>query len=259
MSRCVKTTPITRARKPLAAALTAVQRQKARRWSDVEAGFLAAMHKFDRVVAAGDATQGDRQNGKGDFLNDVLAQLLVNCSGKDLHTRPNVPGLSFKKNKLDIAYPRTGLVQLCVETKATGIPKHPGNTSQKHPDGRAGSADLEKRIKEAALKNIDIKGETARKAAQGQGAVSDLATWIQAAPPQAYLFLACRVRDDADRQHCVRFARIAKEWFNGVGLFCYGWDDGRRTYEAKSVEDTSVEFDRALHRLCTALRALPTP
>ena len=88
--------------------------------------------------------------------------LLENCSKKTLHTRPNVPGLSFKSNKLDVAYPATGYVQFTIETKATGVPKHPGNTEQKHPEGRAGCADLDKRLKEAAFKNIDLKAETAR-------------------------------------------------------------------------------------------------
>ncbi len=155
-----------------------------------------------------------------------------------------------------MSYPASGLVQFCIETKASGIPKYPGNTKQKHPEGRAGSADLDKRIREAALKNIDIKGETAREAGHGRGAVSNLATWIQQAPPRCYLFLGCRVRDDADRLKCIRFGHIASQWFNGVGLFCYGWDADSRRYEAKPVGDTALEIDRVLHGVCTALRSL---
>jgi hypothetical protein len=259
MPRQVKTQPTTEARIPLVAAYQKAEQAKARRWNEVEDDFLFALMEFDSLVAAGQSTQGDRQNGKGDFLNDLLALLLANCSGQQLHRRPNVPGLSFKNNKLDVSYPATGLVQFCIETKATGIPKHPGNTAQRHPEGRAGSADLEKRIREAALKNIDIKGESARKAGHGQGAVSDLAAWIQQAPPRCYLFLGCRVRDDADRQECIRFGHIARQWFNGVGVFCYGWDTSKRHYEAKPVADTALEIDRVLHNVCTALRSIGKP
>jgi hypothetical protein len=47
------------------------------------------------MVTDGTATQGDIQNGKGDFFNDVLQILLEQCSGKALYKRPKVPGLSF--------------------------------------------------------------------------------------------------------------------------------------------------------------------
>src|SRR3954452_5353861 len=103
------------------------------------------MYAFDKLVVKGTADQGDIQNGKGDYFNDVLALLLERCSGKTLHSRPDVAGLSFRRHMLDVAYPATGTVAFTIETKATGIPKHPRNPKQRHPEGRAGSADLEKR------------------------------------------------------------------------------------------------------------------
>jgi hypothetical protein len=223
---------------------------------DVESIYLKAMQEFDALVADGTADQGDIQNGKGDFLNDMLALILANCSGKQLHTRPGVPGLSFRNHKLDVAYPATGTVQLVIETKATGIPKHPRNKKQKHPEGRGGSADLEKRIKEASFKNIDIKAEAARIEGKGGGPTSDLSTWLTSAPPRCYLFLAVRVRDEADLKRSIDFGHTAATWFDACGLYCYGWDKDHENYEAKLVGATSLELDRVLSNVCTALRAM---
>jgi hypothetical protein len=244
-------------RAPLVSALEGMAGMGASTFRQVEPTYLEAMQRFDALVADGTADQGDIQNGKGDFLNDMLAVLLANCSGKQLHNRPGVPGLSFRSHKLDVAYPASGRVELVIETKATGIPKHPRNEKQTHAEGRAGSADLEKRIKEASFKNIDIKAETARLAGKGGGPTSDLGTWLKSAPPRCYLFLAVRVRDSADLTNSIRFGRIAATWFDACGLYCYGWNAEHASYQAKPLDDTSLELDRVLANVCTALRAMP--
>lgn len=244
------------ARDPLTAALAAVREGRAKTWRSAETPFLDAMRHFDDLVADGTATQGDIQNGKGDFFNDVLALILENCSGKALFTRPGVPGLSFRNHKLDVAYPASGPVEFMIETKATGVPRHPRNPRQKHLEGRAGSADLDKRIKEAIFKSIDIKAETARIAGEGGGPTSDLQSFLRAAPPRSYMFFSCRVRDDRDLRKTISFAHIASIWFDACGLFCYGWNDARTGYEVKEVPVT-LELDRVLAGVCTALRALP--
>ena len=131
MARTVKTIDSSRpGREPLRKAYADMAAQSASSFRAVEQRYLRAMYEFDQLVIRGIADQGDIQNGKGDFLNDVLALLLENCSGKHLHTRPDVPGLSFRRNKLDIAYPSEGPVLLTIETKATGIPKHARNPRQ---------------------------------------------------------------------------------------------------------------------------------
>ncbi len=112
-------------RAPFVQALALVEQGHASTFADVEPVFLKAMEDFDALVAAGNTTQGDRQNGKGDFLNDLLALLLERCSGKQLHTRRAIPGLLFRNHSLDVAYPLTGTVQLTIETKATGSPSTP--------------------------------------------------------------------------------------------------------------------------------------
>jgi hypothetical protein len=260
MTRKVKTLSPKQSKKPgrapLVAALEEIAAMGASTFREVEQIYLSAMQKFDELVADGTADQGDIQNGKGDFLNDVLAQLLANCSGKQLHTRPGVPGLSFRNHKLDVAYPATGAVQLVIETKATGIPKHPRNKKQKHPEGRAGSADLEKRIKEASFKNIDIKAEAARLAGIGGGPTTDLGSWLKSAQPRCFLCLAVRIRDAADLNRSIAFGHVASTWFDACGLYCYGWGDAHESYESKPVGATSLELDRVLSNVCTALRAM---
>jgi hypothetical protein len=136
------------------------------------------------------------------------------------------------------------------------VPRHPGNTEQKHPEGRAGSADLDKRLKEAAFKNIDLKAETARLAGQGGGPTSDLATFLRTAPPKCYLFLSVRVRDAADLAKTIAFADIGRTWFAECGLIAYEKNKQGTGYEAKAVPP-SVELDRVLSGVCTALRNLP--
>lgn len=244
------------ARVPLAACLERAKQSGASTWPQVEEDFLATMFGFDQLVARGETSQGDRQNGKGDFFNDLLVVVLEAASGKKIHSRPDIKGLSFPKHKLDIAYPDKGPVRWTIETKATGIPKHPGNTAQEHPGGRAGSADLDKRIKEAALKNIDIKGETARAVGKGGGATSDLSSWLKQAPPQCHLFLSVRVRDEADLAKTLRFAGIASVWFDSVGLFAYGLNGASDGYEAKELRAPQWELDRVLAPVATSLRLM---
>ena len=245
----------TGARLPFANALAVLAALRTGSFAQTEHLFLQAMWEFDALVATGVANQGDIQNGKGDFFNDFLSCLLQQCSGKHLSTRPGVAGLSFRNHKLDIAYPSEGPVALIVETKATGVPKHPRNRLQPHPEGRAGSADLEKRIKEAAFKNIDIKGEAARHIAKGGGATGNLAAWLRQTPPASYLFFACRVRDDQDLRRAQDLAQTATVWFDGVGLCCYGKVRTGDAYEPKPVHAT-LELDRVLSHVCTALRHL---
>lgn len=258
MSRSVKTHANTAPRAVFANALAIAQQQRMRTWQTFEATYLDAMDRFDRYVVSGQVVPGDLRNGKGDAFNDFLVTLLQNCSGKTLHTRPGVPGLSFPRHKLDIAYPDVPLpVELIVETKVSGTPIHSGNnSSQRHPEGRAGSADTEKRVKEASLKNIDIKAEAARIAGRGGGPTSDLGSWMRSARPRCYLLMAVRVRDATDLAKTVQLANVAAQWFDRCGVFCFGWDAAHRSYESKPVP-THLELDRVLAEVCSALRNLP--
>ncbi len=80
-----RTTSKTVATKPGCAPLKAAYERAVRfgpnTWSQVEGDFLRAMEGFDANVMSGVADMGDLQNGKGDFLNDLIALLLENCAG----------------------------------------------------------------------------------------------------------------------------------------------------------------------------------
>lgn len=79
---------------------------KATSWNQIEDDFLAAMSSFDGgLPAAFGGTEDDKrrqsqelsaaiQNGKGDWFNNLLADLLETCSGVErLYVRRRVPGL----------------------------------------------------------------------------------------------------------------------------------------------------------------------
>jgi hypothetical protein len=226
---------------------------KARRWTEVEPRFLRAMWEFDRNFAAGLATQGDNQNGKGDFFTDLIALLLENSSGKPLYGRGAVPGLFFGQHNLDAAYPPVGQVELLIETKVAGAPKTGRNPRQRNPLGRAGSSDLKKRITEAGLKTIDLKAEWARLEGRGGGPAGDLVSWLRRSRPLCVLFLAVRVVDAGDLQKTVEYGHAAGKMMDGVGLVAYEPDSRGAGYQALRVE-TSLELDRELSRVATALR-----
>jgi hypothetical protein len=229
---------------------------KPSRWTQVEDPFLSAMWDFDQAFAVGIANQGDNQNGKGDFFTDLLALLLENCSGKDLHGRGGVPGLIFPKHNLDTSYPREGTVEILVETKAAGAPKSVRNPKQKNPKGRPGNTDLPKRLKEAVFKTIDLKAEWARNAGQGGGPTGNLLSWLRQSKPQCYLFLAIRVVDAKDLDRTIQLANAANQMMDGVGLVVYEHAPSGKGYQVCPVP-THLELDRSLSWVCTALRNLP--
>lgn len=226
------------------------------RWTQVEGEFLEAMWRFDENVRSGLANQGDIQNGKGDFFTDLVSLVLENCSGQALYGRGKVPGLIFPFHALDASYPPAGVVEVMVETKAAGAPKTGRNPSQKHPGGRPGSADLDKRVKEAGLKTIDLKAEWARTAGRGGGPAGDLVTWLRKSKPLSFMFLAIRIVDDVDFRRAVEVANAANQMMDGVGLILYEPDARDRAYIVRKAP-THLQLDRVLSRVCTALKNLP--
>lgn len=252
------------ATKPACAPLLAMYRRaeaiRPQTWTQVEDAFVRAMEGFDANVAAGVADIGELQNGKGDFLNDLLALLLEGCGGVQLYSRGGVPGLVFANHNLDVTYPNTGVVKFTLKVKAVGTPRHPLSPKQK-AIGRPGSADLAKRVKEVAFKTIDLKAEYGRiMASHGQPASApggNLTTWLHTVPPRAYLFIAARVVNKTDLDATIAFARIASQVVDGVGLFCFGptSETSPTTYRRFGVPP-EVSMDRVLYRACQDLLEL---
>jgi hypothetical protein len=245
---------------PLKAAYEQALKSTPKTWEEVEGSFLRGMEEFDANIAAGVADMGDLQNGKGDFFNDLLALLLENCAGVTLYSRGGVPGLTFPKHNLDVTFPATGVVEFLLEAKAVGTPKHPGSPRQK-PIGRAGSADLDKRIKEIGFKTIDLKAEYARiMAARGErptAIAGDLTTWLRSVKPRSYVFIAARVNSDNDLARVLRLANVAGLVSDAVGVYCFSpaSSSQQTTYVARQVPP-HIELARVLFRACQDLVAL---
>ena len=245
---------------PLLRMYRVAEAMRPRTWGEVEDDFIRAMEEFDANVASGVADIGDLQNGKGDFLNDLIALLLEGCGGVQLYSRGGVPGFVFANHNLDVTYPNTGTVKFTLEVKAVGTPRHPLSPKQKSI-GRPGSSDLAKRVKEAAFKTIDLKAEYGRiMAGRGQTASApsgNLTSWLRSVPPVSYLFIAARVVSKTDFDATVAFAHTAAQVMDGVGLCCFGpaSETEPTTYHAFRVP-REIGMDQVLYRACQDLTAL---
>ena len=245
---------------PLRDAYAKAESLNPKTWDEVESLFLRGMEGLDTNIATGAADMGDLQNGKGDFFNDLLALVLENCAQVQLYSRGDVPGLIFPKHKLDVTFPPVGASEFILEAKAVGTPKHPGNPRQR-PIGRAGSADLDKRVKEIGFKTIDLKAEYARiLAARGESPTTmsgDLTNWLRSVKPKSYVFFAARVINERDRDRVVRFADLAGLVSDAVGVFCFcPVSDAKPTTYRPETVPSHLELRRVLFRACQDLTAM---
>jgi hypothetical protein len=261
---------------PLREMYQRVSQQSATSWNQVEAEFLAAMSDFDSglpqswdgdmdLTTKSKALSGALQNGKGDWFNDLLALLLLRCSGiETLYVRREVPGLIIPKHNLDGVYPGDPdrEIEFLLEAKMMGTPKH-ANSPAQEAHGRAGSADTNKRVKELAFKSIDLKGEASRRLnmigqspTQGGAGGGDLSTWLHANRPRIYFFLGARVVSDSDFAAVVRWAETAAQVVDAVGLYCYEPDGSFTNYRRRDGVPTAYELERVLYRACVELQRL---
>ena len=249
--------------------------QQATSWNQIETEFLAAMSEFDSglptefrpdQVGESEKLSAAIQNGKGDWFNNVLANLLENCSGIDrLYVRREVPGLIVPTHNLDGVYPgdESREIEFLLEAKMMGTPKH-ANSPRQRPVGRGGSADTKKRVTELAFKSIDLKGEASRRLAMtgtaptgGGAGGGDLSTWLHANRPRIYFFVAARVISDSDFATMIRWAETAAQVVDAVGLFCFEPIGSSFTsYRRRTDVPTAYELERVLYRACTELRGL---
>jgi hypothetical protein len=195
-------------------------------WDAVAPQFLKAMEAFDDAVIAGAASEGERQNGKGDYFNDLLAFVLEQASGTVLSKRSGVSGLIFPNHSLDVTYPAVGeIIEVLVEAKMMGTPKHPGNPAAK-PEGRLGSADMLKRCKEAGFKTIDLKAGFGYKLTQAgqsdQEQISgSLTDWLRKVKPSSYVVFGVRVVNPHDFRAIIATATAMTQVMDRVGVYAY--------------------------------------
>jgi hypothetical protein len=223
---------------------------------------LQAIEAFDANLVVGVANMGDLQNGKGDFFNDLLALILERCAEVLLYSRQGVPGFIFPTHNLDVTFPSTGVAKFVLEAKALGTPKHPWNPEE-DAMGRRGSADIKKRVTELSFKTVDLKAENGRIEAMAGGRPTvnpggNLTTWLRAASPRTYLFVAARVINDADLASVVTYAGRATQVVDGVGLFCFRplSDNSPTRYRVVERIPTELQLERTLYRACEDLVAI---
>jgi hypothetical protein len=171
----------------------------------------------------------------------------------------------FKTHELDVTYPATGPARFTLEAKVLGTPLHPGNEkSQTNALGRSGSADLDKRLKEAAFKAIDLKAEYDLLVA-GQGGASrtgpghaSMTSWLRQQLPSAYVFLAARCIDETDRQRLMMSATAINQVFDHVGVFCFGPIDENHptTYKVIPVQPNAYDIAHVIQEACRDLREI---
>lgn len=234
-------------------------------WSSVAPGFVSTMESFDALVIHGHASEGERQNGKGDYFNDLVAAILENCSGVEVSKRSGVPGLIFPNHNLDVTFPATGeIIEVLVEAKMMGTPRHPGNPKAK-AEGRPGSADMLKRCKEGGFKSIDLKAGYGYKLSQLQGAnqapiSGDLTTWLRTVKPHSYMVFGVRVVSKIDLAAVLTMANAMTQVVDGVGVVAYrpvGYSPGSLDpplYELVKIPN-QLDLGVVLHRICQDLRA----
>jgi hypothetical protein len=217
------------------------------------------MELFDAEVIAGRASEGERQNGKGDYFNEVIAAIVENASGVPLNRRTGVKGLVFRDYNLDVTHPATGQPEILIEAKTMGTPKHPGN-EQADAGGRSASADLPKRLREAGFKTIDLKAGFGFHQTSGDrqvGPSGSLTHWLRRAKPQSYVLIAARVTDEGDLRRMIDDSVSMTKIMDGIGLFCFRPADPTSpnpSYASCEVP-ASIELARTVHEIVDQMRA----
>lgn len=237
---------------PFDALLERVNKEKLGSWRSVEADFLAAVTAFDTEYSTGTHDAGWYQL-KGRFFNDLIVDLVENCAGREIARRAKRPGTLFAAIDLDICYPVDPRSPPIVagESKIAGTPPHSRNKNV----ARAGSQDIDKRVREVALNALDVK---IANAATRDQSIIDIADWIRRTNPRYFTFWAFRADSVTDFQRAVRrLDALASSYADGVGGFFYEpiSPDQPTTYRVVAPPD-SLNMERAISRLCRLIANL---
>lgn len=219
--------------------LARVRADSMKRWADLESDFIETVEGFDHEFSSGKQPKGWYQ-AKARYFNDLVVQLLVNQSGKDVSRRCKRRSQLFDLIDIDICYPPEGDPQVAGEVKALGTPPHPGNDSQ----ARAGAADLHKRIREVAFTSMDLKASYATPTP-----IASLQQWIDKTSPGYFAFWAIRAADEADLNKVRGMLNNLRNYCNGVGAVIYGPKSVATptVYQAKRIPELSI--DKAIREM----------
>lgn len=222
-------------------------------WASVEPEFLVAISAFDTAYSTEEHDSGWYQL-KGRFFNDLVVDLVENCSGRAIARRAKRRGTLFPLIDLDVCYPADSGQPPVVagESKIQGTPPHRRNQNTARP----GSSDLDKRVREVAMNALDIKITQASAKAQ---TIVDVVDWIRRSDPRYFSFWAFRADDDVDFKRAVRrLDGLATSYADGVGAFFYEpvAEDQPTTYRILAGP-ASMSMDRTIERLCRLIAALP--
>jgi hypothetical protein len=240
------------------ALLDRVDAERIETFSAIERDFLEAMGAFDRRIASGEFTSGQNQN-KGLFFTELMARLVERCAGfGGVEKRGKRPGMLLEQVDVDLCYPADGRTRptLIAEVKMAGTPKHP-RSPEAGPMGRPASADVDKRIREAALNVIDLKLADAEARTTP---IEDVSSWIQSTNPRFFALFGLRVIDQNDLNKVVRrFQHLGSSYANGVGLALFepvdrSTPEGRVTYRAIR-SPAGMSIDDAMMLICRAVGA----
>ncbi len=239
---------------PFDALLGKVRDERLGSWRSVEADFLSVVTAFDTEYSIGKQDTGWYQL-KGRFFNDLIVDLVENCAGRPIARRAKRPGTLFAAIDLDICYPVDPKSPPIVagESKIAGTPPHSRNKNV----ARAGSQDLDKRLREVALNALDVK---IANAATRDQSIIDIADWIRRTNPRYFTFWAFRADSVTDFQKAVRrLDALASSYADGVGGFFYEpiSPNEPTTYRVLTPPD-SLNMERVLSRLCRLIANLQT-
>ena len=229
-------------------------------------GLLRAMQHFDDLVIAGMATEGERQNGKGDYFNDLLAVILENASGASLNRRSGVEGLHSPNHNLDVTFPPAGqIVDVLVEAKRCGDASTSGerfHAEGHRAAGLGGHAEAVQRGRvqdhrpEGGLWDASVREWSAATGRHLRGP-DELAQNSEA--ERGDPIAGIRVTSKRDRDAVLAVATSMTQVMDGVGLFLYSavgyavHNLSPARYEAVAVP-SQFELPRVLQRITLDLR-----
>ena len=234
-----------------------VQDSAIKRFSDVQADWLALMWALDSFRAAGLKPDGVEDiealnRGKGNWFASLLQLLLQNRTSQRIGSRTKIEGFS-QLHQIDVAWPARKLDPLvCAETKVTGGPAYGGKPE------RGPMSDWTNRREELKFAATDLKLFRRQQETQ----IDHWGVWRENASPKTYFLWGARRRARDAIDTVLKEARILSEtYLDGAGVCAWRGNAACDGYEAVAVPLASrvTNLDDVLHRIESEIRRLMTP